>query len=68
MATAATGAAVFSTLNAGKTAPGKADYAEYQGASMAAPHVAGMALMKAVDPKLTLRSGEEGSTVHLSGY
>jgi len=45
---------ILSTLNAGKTAPGKADYAEYQGTSMAAPHVAGIvALMKAVDPKLT---------------
>ena len=45
---------ILSTLNAGKIAPGKADYAEYQGTSMAAPHVAGIvALMKAVDPKLT---------------
>lgn len=48
------GGGILSTLNAGKTAPGKADYAEYQGTSMAAPHVAGIvALMKAVDPKLT---------------
>ena len=48
------GGGILSTLNAGKTAPGKADYAEYQGTSMAAPHVAGsVALMKAVDPKLT---------------
>ena len=42
------GGGILSTLNAGKTAPGKADYAEYQGTSMAAPHVAGIvALMKA---------------------
>lgn len=48
------GGGILSTLNAGKIAPGKADYAEYQGTSMAAPHVAGIvALMKAVDPKLT---------------
>lgn len=48
------GGGILSTLNAGKTAPGKADYAEYQGTSMAAPHVAGIvALMKAADPKLT---------------
>ena len=48
------GGGILSTLNAGKTAPGKADYAEYQGTSMAAPHVAGIvALMKSVDPKLT---------------
>ena len=48
------GGGILSTLNAGKTAPGKADYAEYQGTSMAAPHVAGLvALMKSVDPKLT---------------
>lgn len=48
------GGGILSTLNAGKTAPGKADYAEYQGTSMTAPHVAGIvALMKAVDPKLT---------------
>lgn len=48
------GGGILSTLNAGKTAPGKADYAEYQGTSMAAPQVAGIvALMKAVDPKLT---------------
>lgn len=48
------GGGILSTLNAGKTAPGKADYAEYQGTSMAAPHVAGIvALMKAIDPKLT---------------
>ena len=48
------GGGILSTLNAGKTAPGKADYAEYQGTSMAAPHVAGIvALMKSVDLKLT---------------
>ena len=48
------GGGILSTLNAGKTVPGKADYAEYQGTSMAAPHVAGIvALMKSVDPKLT---------------
>jgi serine protease len=45
---------ILSTLNAGRTTPGADNYAYYQGTSMAAPHVAGVAaLMLARNPKLT---------------
>lgn len=36
---------VLSTLNSGTTTPGSATYAFYQGTSMAAPHVAGLAAL-----------------------
>lgn len=45
---------VLSTLNSGSTAPGSDSYGFYQGTSMAAPHVAGVAaLMYAVRADLT---------------
>jgi serine protease len=47
--TATTANGVLSTLNAGTTSPGAESYAFYQGTSMAAPHVAGVAaLMQSV--------------------
>ncbi|MFF5636420.1 S8 family peptidase [Streptomyces sp. NPDC012825] len=45
---------IWSTLNTGTTTPGKEKYASYQGTSMAAPHIAGLAaLLKQKNPSLT---------------
>ncbi|MER5869726.1 S8 family serine peptidase [Streptomyces sp. NPDC002044] len=45
---------ILSTLNAGTTTPGAENYKPYQGTSMAAPHVAGLAaLLVAAKPSLT---------------
>ncbi len=45
---------ILSTLNASTTTPGAENYKPYQGTSMAAPHVAGLAaLAKAAKPSLT---------------
>ncbi|GAA0858538.1 S8 family peptidase [Aliiglaciecola litoralis] len=45
---------VLSTLNSGSSTPGSDNYSFYQGTSMAAPHIAGVAaLMYAVDPSIT---------------
>ncbi|MFE2126169.1 MULTISPECIES: S8 family peptidase [Streptomyces] len=46
--------AILSTLNAGTTTPGSEIYKPYQGTSMAAPHVAGLAaLLKSANSALT---------------
>ena len=45
---------VLSTLNSGTTSPVGSTYAQYQGTSMAAPHVAGLvSLMLSIQPSLT---------------
>lgn len=50
----APGVEIFSTLNDGKTEPGRDSFAYYSGTSMATPHVAGVvALMLSVNPSLT---------------
>ncbi|QJE03260.1 S8 family serine peptidase [Massilia forsythiae] len=48
------GGGILSTLNGGNTTPAADTYAYYQGTSMAAPHVAGVAaLMLSANPNLT---------------
>ena len=48
------GKTILSTLNAGTTTPGADAYANYQGTSMATPHVVGVvSLMLSVNPSLT---------------
>ncbi|MFE6288156.1 S8 family serine peptidase [Streptomyces sp. NPDC057877] len=45
---------IYSTLNSGSQGPSTESYAYYQGTSMAAPHIAGLAaLMKSVNSALT---------------
>ena len=52
--TRVSGGGILSTINTEPSTPGGAGYAGYQGTSMAAPHVAGLAaLMKSKSPALT---------------
>lgn len=53
---------VLSTLNSGATTPGSPTYAWYQGTSMAAPHVAGLAAL-VVEADGTLTPAEVESTI-----
>ncbi len=54
---------VLSTLNSGRTRPAQPSYAYYQGTSMAAPHVAGVAaLMYSVNPSISPAEVEEALT------
>ncbi|MGW7454253.1 S8 family serine peptidase [Streptomyces sp. NPDC054787] len=63
--------AILSTLNAGTTTPGAELYKPYQGTSMAAPHVAGLAaLLKSANSALTpaqIESAIKGNTRPLAG-
>ncbi|MGR4879531.1 S8 family peptidase [Streptomyces sp. LARHCF249] len=62
---------ILSTLNAGTTTPGAENYKPYQGTSMAAPHVAGLAaLVVAAKPSLTpaqVESAIKNNTRPLAG-
>ncbi len=52
--TATTANGILSTLNSGAQGPGAESYEYYQGTSMAAPHIAGLAaLMKSANSELT---------------
>ncbi|MEU4727599.1 S8 family serine peptidase [Streptomyces sp. NPDC023588] len=63
--------AILSTLNAGTTTPGAELYKPYQGTSMAAPHVAGLAaLLKSANSALTpaqIESAIKGNARPLAG-
>lgn len=57
--TSSAGGGILSTLNSGRTTPGAEAYAEYQGTSMASPHVAGVvALMRSENPYMSPSSVE----------
>ncbi|MFZ3492669.1 S8 family peptidase [Streptomyces sp. 5.8] len=62
---------IWSTLNTGATTPGAENYEPYQGTSMAAPHVAGLAaLLKSANSALTpaqIESAIKANTRPLAG-